>query len=180
MRVQKACAVAGVVAGLTFLPGALAFSALALEVQADNDTSSELMSQTRPTPTAESCVALQEVTTGQTEVRKRIENRVVGRGNWHTDWLVPNNRQFSYFVAFITAENTGPYQMDIHLRLPQGGSEPAFTGRADVEAGTSYVVPFQSPTGRQPAVINARVGGVNGNFYTLSVAGCETMRPTPR
>ncbi|NJL49700.1 MAG: hypothetical protein HC929_22545 [Leptolyngbyaceae cyanobacterium SM2_5_2] len=176
MRIQNTCAaVAGVVASLAFLPGALA-----VNVPVTEGSEANLTAQTRPAPAMESCMALQEVTTGQNEVRKRIENRVVTRNNWHTDWLVPNNRQFSYFVAIITAENTGPYQMDIHLRLPQGGSEPAFTGRADVTAGTSYVIPFQSPTGRQPSVINTRVGGVNGNFYTLSVAGCETMRPTPR
>jgi len=176
MRVQNTFgAVAGVVASLAFLP-----STLAMEAPSTPASNAEVMAQTRPTPTTESCVALQEVTTGVTEVRKRIENRVVARNNWHTDWLVPNNRQFSYFVAFINAENTGPYQLDIHMRLPQGGSEPAFTGRADVTAGTSYVIPFQSPTGRQPAVINTRVGGVNGNFYTISVAGCEILRPTPR
>ncbi len=120
------------------------------------------------------CVKLQEVTTGETEVRKRIENRVVARNNWHTDFLVPNSPEFDYYVALVTVENTGPYHLDINLRLPQGGSEPAFTGRADVEAGTTYVIPFQSPTGRHPAVVNARLGGVNGNFYSISVAACES------
>ncbi|NMF84509.1 hypothetical protein [Nodosilinea sp. P-1105] len=120
------------------------------------------------------CVLLQEVTTGQTEVRKRIENRVISRNNWHTDFLVPNSPEFDYFVALVTAENTGPYHLDIHLRLPQGGSEPAFSGRADVEAGTTYVIPFQSPTGRHPALINARLGGINGNFYSISIAACES------
>ncbi|TVP67400.1 MAG: hypothetical protein EA342_08865 [Leptolyngbya sp. LCM1.Bin17] len=120
------------------------------------------------------CTKLQEVTTGETEVRKRIQNRVVARSNWHTDFLVPNSPEFDYYVALVTVENTGPYHLDIHLRLPQGGSEPAFSGRADVEAGTTYVIPFQSPTGRHPAVVNARLGGVNGNYYSISVAACES------
>jgi hypothetical protein len=121
----------------------------------------------------DTCVALQEVTTGQTEIRKRIENRLILRGNWNTDFIVPNDREFAYFVALITAENTGPYEFTANMVLPQGGTEPAFSGRTEVEAGTTYSIPFQSPTGRQPAFINARVGGVNGNFYTIAIAACE-------
>jgi hypothetical protein len=120
-----------------------------------------------------SCVALQEVTTGQTEIRKRIENRSILGNNWHTDFLVPGETSFSYFVALVTPENNGPYWMDVHLRLPQGGSEKAFSERADLQAGATVSVPFESPTGRQPAVVNARLGGVNGNFYTISLAACE-------
>lgn len=119
------------------------------------------------------CIALQEVTTGQTEIRKRIENRIITSGNWNTDFLVPTGGNFDYFVAIITAENTAPYEFMANLRLPGGGSEVAFRGRSDVQAGTTYSIPFQSPTGRQPTVINARVGGVNGNFYTISMAGCQ-------
>ena len=119
------------------------------------------------------CVPLQEVTTGENEVRKRIENRSILGNNWHTDFIVPNNTNFSYFVALVTPENTGPYWMDVHLRQPQGGSEKAFSGRSDLQAGTTISIPFESPTGRQPAVVNARLGGVNGNFYTISVAACE-------
>lgn len=120
-----------------------------------------------------SCTPLQEVTTGATEIRKRIENRPLAGNNWHTDFLVPTQPNFSYFVAIVTPENTAPYWLDVHLRLPQGGSEKAFSDRADVSAGSTYIIPFESPTGRQPAVINARLGGINGNFYTIAVAACE-------
>lgn len=123
--------------------------------------------------TAESaCVALQEITTGDTEVRKRIENRVLGHNNWNTDFLVPSNQPFRYFVAIITPENTATYEMSVHLRLPTGASEPAFSTRADVQAGVTFSIPFQSPTGRQPSMVNVRVGGVNGNVYTIGVAAC--------
>lgn len=128
---------------------------------------------TSPTGTGRSCVALQEVTTGQTEIRRRIENRVVMGNNWHTDWLVPNQPNFTYFVAVVTPENTAPYWLDVHLRMPHGGSEKVFSDRADAEAGSTFIIPFASTTRRQPAVVNARLGGVNGNFYTLAVAACE-------
>jgi hypothetical protein len=118
-------------------------------------------------------VALQEVTTGQTEVRKRIENRAFGSNNWHTDWLVPTQPNVSYFVAVVTPENTAPYWLDVHLRMPHGGSEQVFSDSADAVAGSTFIIPFASATGRQPAVVNTRLGGVNGNFYTISVAACE-------
>lgn len=156
-------AIAGLTAGLAIAPATLATASLSpaapvLVGQASTETT---------------CVALQEVTTGETEIRKRIENRPFGAGNWNTDFLVPQDSDFRYFVAVVMTENTGPYWMDVHLRLPQGGSELAFSDRTDAVAGTIYSVPFQSPTGRQSAVVNALVGGVNGNFYTISMAACR-------
>jgi hypothetical protein len=38
---------------------------------------------------------------------------------------------------------------------------------ADLQAGVTVSVLFESPTGRQPAVVNVPLGGVNGNFYTI-------------
>ncbi len=152
----------GLSAGLVALPGA---------VVAENGIANSVpvVSQaTQPT-----CIPLQEVTTAQTEIRKRIENRPFGLNNWNVDFLVPQAPSFDYFVAIVTTENTGPYWMDVNLRLPQGGSEQAFSDQTDAIAGTIYSIPFRSPTGRQPAVINALVGGVNGNFYTISIAACR-------
>jgi hypothetical protein len=167
VKIQQAFAVsAGIAVSLSLQMGASTAMA-----QANTDTS--LLAQSEMAEPEETCVALQEVTTGATEIRKRIENGVISRGNWNTDFLVPADQNFSYFVALVTPENTAPYELTINLRLPTGGAETAFSKRADVEAGTTFSIPFQSPTGRQPAVINARVGGVNGNFYTLAVAACE-------
>jgi len=156
-------AIAGLTTGLALAPAALAIEDVAA-------TAPPLISQAGAENT---CISLQEVTTGQTEIRKRIENRALGRNNWHVDFLVPQEPTFNYFVAIVTPENTGPYWMDIHLRLPQGGSEKVFSDQAGVRAGTTYTIPFQSPTGRQPAVVNALVGGVNGNFYTIGIAACR-------
>jgi hypothetical protein len=158
----------GVIAGLALVPAAIA-------TDLSPTAAPEAIAQSAPSPTGtgRSCVPLQEVTTGQTEIRKRIENRAVAGNNWHTDWVVPNQPNFSYFVAIVSPENTASYWLDIHLRLPQGGSEPAFSDSADAVAGSTFIIPFQSPTGRQPAVINTRLGGMNGNFYTIAVAACE-------
>lgn len=151
-------------AALALVPGALVAQA--------QDAAAPLQ-VAQATGEAATCVPLQEVTTGENEVRKRIENRSVLGNNWHTDFVVPNDRNFSYFVALVTPENNGPYWMDVHLRQSHGGAEKVFSERADLQAGTTVSIPFESPTGRQPAVVNTRLGGVNGNFYTISIAACE-------
>jgi hypothetical protein len=121
----------------------------------------------------DSCVALQEVTTGETEIRKRIENRVIARGNWSTDFLVPSGQEINYFVAILTPEHDASYHFTPNLRMSGGTIESPFSVRSDLTRGETYSIPFQSTTGGQTAVVNARVGGVNGNFYTISVVGCQ-------
>lgn len=133
------------------------------DARANNDVQ---LAQTESTEPIDSCVALQEVTTGETEIRKRIENRVIAQGNWNTDFLVPSD-EFSYFTAILTPENNGTYQVTPNLRFSTGAYESAFTIRTSLVAGQTYSFPFQSPTGRQPAVINMRVGGVNGHVYLI-------------
>lgn len=164
MEILKDRILIGIVTGvLALMPGTLAAQA---------QTSSDLPQMAQATNEASSCIPLQEVTTGQNEVRKRIENRSILGNNWHTDFIVPNDTAFSYFVALVTPENNGPYWMDVNLRQSHGGSEKVFSERADLEAGTTVSIPFESPTERQPAVVNIRLGGVNGNFYTIAVAAC--------
>ena len=70
-------AIAGLTAGLALVPAAVATAditaaapPLVSQASADN-----------------ACIALQEVTTGQSEVRKRIETRPLGRNNWHVDFF---------------------------------------------------------------------------------------------
>ncbi len=150
---------------------ALALFSGTLAVQAQSASSPRQVAQASVEEST--CIPLQEVTTGESEIRKRIENRSILGNNWHTDFIVPNDTEFSYFVALVTPENNGAYWMDVHLRQAHGGSEKVFSERADLEAGMTVSIPFESPTERQPAVVNTRLGGVNGNFYTISVAACE-------
>jgi hypothetical protein len=151
---------------LATIPGLFAQDAWA------NSAPSRLAQQETAEP-ADNCVALQEVTTGETAIRKRIENRVLTRGNWNTDFLVPSNQDFSYFVVLAEAENTGPYELTVNLAYANSNPLQAISRSANVEAGTVYAIPFQSSIPEQPVRINARVGGVNGNFYTIGIAACE-------
>jgi hypothetical protein len=133
----------------------------------------QILAQEESAEPVESCSALQEVTTGETEIRKRIENRVFTSGNWNTDFLVPSNQDISYFVALVTPENTGPYELTINLAYANSNPLTAVSRSATVDANTTYAIPFQSAIPEQPFRVNARVGGVNGNVYTIAIVGCE-------
>lgn len=142
-------------------------------IEARANSIPQIVAQSESEEPADSCVALQEISTGETEIRKRIENRVIAQGNWNTDFLVPSDQEFSYFTAIVTPENNGTFQITPNLRISNGATESAFTIRTSMVAGETYSFPFQSPTNRQPAVINMRVGGVNGHVYTLAVLACQ-------
>jgi hypothetical protein len=133
------------------------------------------LAQVETEEVVESCVALQEVTTGATEINKRIENRFLTRDNWNTDFAVPNDQDFNYYVAILAPENDGPYELTVNLKFPDDTFATAYSNRRDLTSGDVYSVPFISPTGEQPFEINARVGGVNGNRYTLAIVACSEV-----
>lgn len=156
------------------LIASLVIPLISVSIEAKANNAVQLVAQqTTSEEPVDSCVALQEISTGETEIRKRIENRVIAQGNWNTDFLVPSDQEFTYFTAILTPENNGTYQITPNLRISNGATESVFTIRTSLVAGETYSFPFQSPTGRQPAVVNMRVGGVNGHFYTLSVLACQ-------
>lgn len=70
-------------------------------------------------------------------------------------------------------EHNAPYHFTPTLRFSNGASESPFNVRSDLVNGEIYSIPFQSATTRQANLINARIGGVNGNFYTISAMGCQ-------
>lgn len=121
----------------------------------------------------DACVLLEEVTTGQTEIRKRIENRIITQGNWSTDFVVPSGQEFSYFVAILSPEHNAPYELIVNFKHREAPTvEQVYSNRADLEEGEIYAVPLQSSTNRQPFQVNTRVGGTNGDVYTIAVAAC--------
>jgi hypothetical protein len=121
----------------------------------------------------DSCVLLEEVTTGQTEIRKRIENRIITQGNWSTDFVVPSVQEFSYFVAILSPEHNAPYELIVNFKHRDAPTvEQVYSNRADLEEGEVYAIPLQSSTNRQPFQVNTRVGGTNGDVYTIAVAAC--------
>ena len=71
------------------LVASLAVPLALLSATAKANTVPQQLAQAESAEPVESCVALQEVTTGETEIRKRIENRRIARvggvnGNFYT------------------------------------------------------------------------------------------------
>jgi len=142
------------------------------QILADADEASEMEAIADEDP-LDACVLLEEVTTGQTEIRKRIENRIITQGNWSTDFVVPSGQEFSYFVAILSPEHNAPYELIVNFKHREAPTvEQVYSNRADLEEGEVYAVPLQSSTNRQPFQVNTRVGGTNGDVYTIAVAAC--------
>jgi len=162
----------GIVGGLALGIAGLAnqFVPMALAQETPETISEpEAISEDEPT---DSCLLLEEITTGETAIRKRIENRLISRGNWSTDFTVPSNEFFNYYAIIFTPEHNAPYELIVNFKQRGGLIEQVYYDRVDLAEGETYALMLQSPTGQQPFQINTRVGGTNGDVYTLSIAAC--------
>ena len=119
------------------------------------------------------CEYFKEVTTDGTEIRKKIQDTLIRRNNWNTDFAVPTGEKYDFFVGKMLPENTDNYEVSIHLKYPNGTSDTVYSRNIELERGESYSLTFQTPTSNQPYQVNVRVGGSNNNAYTISVLGCQ-------
>lgn len=121
------------------------------------------------------CIPLEEVSTGQTEIRKQIKNELLGPGNWNTDFAVPGEENFDFFVAFFTPENDARYQGAVYFKYPDETTTTVFDGERDLQRNETYSQIFVSPTvGKQPSQINARIGGQTNTVYRIAFLGCKS------
>ncbi len=119
------------------------------------------------------CEYFKEVTTDQTEIRKKIQDTLVRRNNWNTDFAIPAGKKYDFFVGKMTPENTDNYEVSIHLKYPNGTSDTVYSRNVQLDRGEGYSLTFQTPTSNQPYQVNVRVGGANNNAYNISVLGCQ-------
>ena len=126
-------------------------------------------------PQGSGCVNLQEVTTGQTTIRKQIKIGFLGPGNIHTDFSVPSNNNLTYFEVRFIPENDARYDVDINFRYADGAQANVFSADGDVMTNQMYARWFVSPTGATPFLINTSVSGENNTAYTVSVRGCANL-----
>lgn len=119
------------------------------------------------------CDAFKEVTTGKTEIRKSIQNSLIIRDNWNTDFAIPTGKKFDFFVGTMLPENTGTYDVSIRLKYPDNTSDTVYSKNVPMEKGESYSLTFRTPTSKQPYQVNTLIGGSNNNTYTVSIIGCQ-------
>ena len=122
---------------------------------------------------ANSCTPLQEVSTGQTSIRKLIDIDLFNSGNVDTDFAVPSGANFAYYNVTFTPENNATYDVAIYFKYSDGTSSSVFNADKALEANRTYTRNFITPTGEDPFQVNTRISGQNRTAYTIEVSGCQ-------
>lgn len=124
---------------------------------------------------SDDCTPLKEVSTGQTEIRKQIKNEIFGDGNWNTDFAVPGEENFDFFVAIFTPENDARYQGAIFFKYGDNSTATVLSAERELKRNETYSQILVSPTARQPFQINARIGGQSNTVYRIAFLGCKVQ-----
>lgn len=124
------------------------------------------------------CQLLKEIQSGQTSIRKEIENPAnldikVFENNWNTDFAVPTGTKFQSFTASLTPENEAVYDVSINLKYNDDTTITVYDKETAMNRGKTYSFPFESPNNRQPYQVNLKVKGDNNNAYSASVMACR-------
>gem|GEM_PF-622832 len=115
-----------------------------------------------------SCTALEEISTGQTVIRKEAR-----MGNENVDFSVPAGRVFKSYRALMRPENNANYTATVNLKYNDGTSSKAFSRKISMVRMKVYKLPFRTPTANQPFQINLNVGTDRNNAYSVAVLGCK-------
>ena len=135
---------------------------------------------------AQTCTPLTVVKGEGTSVTKKVSAPNDGtnpripvgyRGNWDTDFIVPNNATFTEYIATIQSlsNDTGTFQIRMYLKYADDTADQAFEGNIQLDPNQSQQISGTPRPDSQPYQINVNVGGIKalGYSYTLSVEGCQ-------
>ncbi|MGK7942922.1 MAG: hypothetical protein AB4058_00450 [Microcystaceae cyanobacterium] len=135
-------------------------------------TAPSALAQTPSIP--ENCQMLEEITTGMTEIRKKIRRRLVQGDNFNTDFAVPSGVAFKNYKAMMTVENDADYDLAVNLKYADNSVASALAkNKVPMVRGENYDLDFTAPTAGQPYQINLVVSGPNNNVYTIAIMACE-------
>jgi hypothetical protein len=128
--------------------------------------------------TSNNCQSLKEIKSGDTTVRKVIQNPLdldfkAFENNWNTDFAVPTATKFQTFTASLTPENEAVYDVAVNLKYNDDTTITVHDKKTAMQRGKKYTFPFESPNNRQPYQVNLKVKGDNNNAYTIAVAACR-------
>lgn len=140
-----------------------------LQAQEPTDPSEEELMEAPELPDPpENCVYLQEVSTREIEIRKKVRT-----GNQNTDFVVPSGSNFTYYIPQLLAENNAEYRIRIFFKFSDGSSASVFRNTLALQRFERVSDRFQSPSERQPFQINFNVNSARNNAYRISILGCE-------
>jgi hypothetical protein len=133
---------------------------------------------------AETCTPLPLVGGQGSEVSKTVSQPTIPgplpgvnltHNNWNTDWVVPTTRKFKNFVATITADNSGAFDIKMYLKYSDDTADEFFnTQGVQIPSERPLRITATPRPEEQPYQVNLFVGGLNriGNSYKASVVGC--------
>lgn len=139
---------------------------------------STVLAGTAVSAIAQTCEPLEVVGEEGTEVTKTVSvpGFLLIDTNWNTDFIVPSNESYDYFVVNFLPQDGESYDVDVHLKYPDDSMDTAYSVRDSFFPEEELVtIEAASRFASDPYQINIRIGGLNaeGNTYTTSVMGCQ-------
>lgn len=98
------------------------------------------------------------------------------RNNWNTDWAVPGGAQFREFIATITAEEGGKFDIEMYLKYSDQTADLFYDqNNFELGAGEPLEITATARPEEQPYQVNLYIGGIDavGKDITASVVGCR-------
>ena len=99
----------------------------------------------------------------------------IAGNNWNTDWAVPGKKKFKRFIATISSENGGSFDIKMFLKYSdETASEHYNNSNVQINKGTPLKIEATPRIGDMPYQVNLFIGGLEhiGNNYRASVVGC--------
>lgn len=116
----------------------------------------------------EDCVYLKEISTGETEVRKKVK-----LGNQNTDFAVPSGSNFTYYIPQVLGENNAKYGVKVFFKYSDGSSASVFQKTLPLKRFERVSDQFHSPSEKEPYQVNFNIGSARNNAYRVSILGCQ-------
>lgn len=127
---------------------------------------------------AQACDALAVVGGEGTRVTKTVSlpGVLFVDSNWNTDFAIPNGTAYSYFDVAFVSESGESYDIDVNLKYSDESVDQSYSIRdRDFTEGEAVTIRAESRRRSSPYQVNLRIGGINaeGNTYTVAVSGCR-------
>jgi hypothetical protein len=100
----------------------------------------------------------------------------ITRNNWNTDWAVPGDRRFQRFVATVSSDNGGTFDIRMYLKYSDQTAGEFFKQEGiQIVPNKPLVMTAKPRPDDEPYQVNLFVNGIAniGNTYTASMVGCQ-------
>jgi hypothetical protein len=133
---------------------------------------------------ADTCKPLSLVGGKGTQVKKTVSQPTITgpfgmkitRSNWNTDWAVSGGRNYNYYIAKITSEEGGSFDVKMYLKYSDQTTDEFYnTQGVEITQNNPLRITATPRPNDEPYQVNLLVGGLDhiGNSYQASVFGCS-------